>query len=118
MRQIFEGMSNKEFALACINLLKEHKKLTEQVLDILTNQKECNDRFNCSGFPVLKQVPRDCNKKELRELCHSGAKLRYYQERIEVNGYAFVVTNHWYGRNMSMPDNRTPFLEWVISLIS
>jgi hypothetical protein len=42
---------------------------------------------------------------------------RFYKDKIYVVGRAFVVSNHWYGPGKSMPDNRTPFMQWVLEKI-
>lgn len=114
----FEEMNNKQFIFACLDKLKSSEKLTDNVISILTNGEECHKRFNCSGgFSVLMEVPTYCNENELIDLCHFSGKRRYYQDRYWIGTRLFVVENHWYGPNKSMPDNRTPFLEWVNSLL-
>jgi len=106
-------MSNKSFAFTCLNQVKEAGGFTETVLQILTSAASCRDWFRCSGFAVLMEVPAGCSEAELRKMCHFAGRRRYYQDRFETGGRTFVVSNHWYGPGRSMPDNRTPFLEWV-----
>lgn len=113
----FEDMSNKDFAFACLEKLKSQGKLTSATLALLTDPDQCHDRFHCSsGFAVLMEVPANCSDEELKKLCHFGAKRRYYQDRFTADGRTFVVVNHWYGPNRTMPDNRTPFMDWVNSV--
>lgn len=112
----FEDMDNKEFAFACLDELKKAGKLNTATLATMTNPSVCHDLFHSSHFPVLLEVPNECSDEELRSLCHVGNKRRYYQNRITAEGRTFVVTKHWYGPGRSMPDNRTPFLEWVSAL--
>ena len=109
----FAEMANREFAFACLNALKREGRLTEAALALLTDTAQCRERFRC-GFAILLEVPGGCGENELRTLCHISGKRRYYQERFCVNGRTFVITNHWYGPHRSMPDNRTPFMEWVL----
>ena len=112
-----EELCNKEFAFCCLNRLKAAGKLTAPVLRTLTDAEACRRLFRCSGgFPVLMEVPAGCSGEELTQLCHFSGKRRYYQDRFLADGRTFVVVNHWYGPNRSMPDNRTPFLDWVTAL--
>lgn len=114
----FEDMNNKQFVFACLDKLKNAGKLTDGVLAVLTSGDECHNRFHCSGgFAILMEVPTGCSEDELRKLCHFGAKRRYYQDRYMIGTRTFVIENHWYGPGKTMPDNRTPFLEWVNSLV-
>ena len=111
------ALENKAFAFACLGRLRQADCLTEPVLALLTDPEACRRQFHCSsGFSVLLEVPAGCGEDELRRLCHTGAKRRYYQERFRVGAREFVVVNHWYGPGRAMPDNRTPFLAWVEAL--
>lgn len=108
-----EKLDNKKFAYCCLNFLKEKGCLNEAEVRILTNEDECKRLFCCSKFPILSEVSlkgtmadSDCYDEHGRQ--------RFYKDRIYANGRAFVVSNHWYGPNKSMPDNRTPFLQWVL----
>ncbi|MBE6824326.1 MAG: hypothetical protein E7513_03155 [Ruminococcaceae bacterium] len=114
----YEKMSNKEFAFSLLGKMNNAGALTDSVLNILTNADECQRRFCCSsGFAVLMEVPSDCSDAELKKLCYFGDKRRYYQDRFVVGKCTFVVENHWYGPNKSNADNRTPFLNWVNSIL-
>ena len=115
-----KSLSNKEFAYYCIQLLKEGGKLDERNLNILTNSDECHRLFSCSSnFSVLQEVPVGCSEDELIPCCYdSTGRQRYYKDIISSRGKGYVITNHWYGPNQSMPDNRSPFEEWVKKQIS
>lgn len=115
IKEELEKMPNKKFAYGCILLLSNEGKLNERALRLLTDAEECKRIFMCTKFPVLQEVPRDCTETKLREYCFDGVgRQRYYVEKITVAGKTYVVTNHWYGPNKSNPDNRTPFLQWVM----
>ena len=108
------NMKNKEFAFACLHRLQETGALTEAALAHLTDPEACRREFcMSSGFAVLLEVPAHCGSEQLTALCHAGAKRRYYQDLFRHGERTFVVVNHWYGPGRSMPDNRTPFLQWV-----
>lgn len=113
---VFEKMANKKFAYSCIELLNKKGCLKRETLQILTSEDECKRLFNCSKFPILSEVSPgngfnddDCYDEHGRQ--------RYYKEKVYADGRAFIVSNHWYGPNKSMPDNRTPFLAWVLQQI-
>ncbi len=108
-----EKLNNKEFAYRCLNILKEKGCLNDEEIYLLTNEDECKKRFSCSKFPILNEVSVKGPIKE--EDCYDEkGRQRFYKERIYVLGRAFVVTNHWYGPNKAMADNRTPFMNWVL----
>ena len=109
-----QNMKNKEFVFACLHRLQQAGALTEGVLAVLTDPEACRREFCMSGgFAVLLEVPPHCTEEQLKELCHVGAKRRYYQDRFRHGERVFAAVNHWYGPGRSMPDNRTPFLQWA-----
>lgn len=114
-----ERMPNKQFAFKCLQLLINNNKLDDKALHLLTNEDECQRLFQCSGkFTILNEIPLNCSDEELKvHCCDNTGRRRYYKEKIFISGRAFVVTNHWYGPEKSMSDNRTPFLRWVKSRI-
>ncbi len=113
-----EKMKNKEFAFYCINKLRKAGTMTDDVLRILTDAKICKDWFSCSsGFAILKEISKDYTEEDVKKACCIGTKYRYYKEVITVGERSFVVTNHWYGPNKSMKDNRTPFYLWISSKV-
>ena len=114
MEKVLEKLSNKDFAFRCIDLLDEHNVL-EKSINVLTNKDLCSRYFRCSGFPVLSEV--SYYGEPTRNDCYQGSRQRYYMEKIVCGKRAFVLTNHWYGPNKSMPDNRTPFQRWVLNQI-
>jgi len=110
-------LPNKQFAFYYLNRLNDQNLITDEMLSSLSCRDFCRQKFNCSSFPILMEVPMDCSEEELKKLCHIGFKRRYYQERIRIRNRSFVVTNHWYGPNKSMPDNRTPFEQWATYIL-
>ena len=109
----FEKQVNKKFAYSCLELLKSRGCLNEDVINILTSEDECKRLFNCSKFPILSEVGLE-GQLEDGDCYDEHGRQRFYKEKIYVDGRAFVISNHWYGPNKSMPDNRTPFLQWVL----
>ena len=108
-------MSNKKFIFTCLNMLKEAGKLTEKNINLLSDKDYCSTNFLCpfailSEVPVLDEISKDYYND------NSGRR-RYYPERYEIGQKAFIVTNHWYGPQKSNPDDRTPFMKWVINLL-
>lgn len=101
-----EKLSNKKFAFSCIKLLNEKE------IEILTSEDECKRLFNCSKFPILFEVKLG-NTLENDDCYDEQGRQRYYKEKIFIGDRAFVISNHWYGPNKSMPDNRTPFIQWI-----
>lgn len=116
----FESMSNKKFAYECIKLLKEYDKLDDSIISILIDEEKCHNLFNCSGkFTIFKEIPKDCSDELLAKYCYDiNGRQRYYKDKIIIDEREFVITNHWYGPNKSMPDNRTLFLEWIMTIIN
>ena len=111
-----EKMENKEFAFYCINELKKAGAMTDDVLRILTDSRICRDWFSfSSGFAILNEIPRDYSEEDIQKARCVGTRYRYYKEVITVGERNFLVTNHWYGPNKSLKDNRTPFYLWVSS---
>lgn len=112
-------MTNKQFAYSCLQLLLSNGKLDASAINILTDEYVCREIFKCSGkLAILKEVPSNCANEELTTYCYDYTGMqRYYKEQIATMGREFVVTNHWYGPDKTMPDNRTPFLMWVKSKI-
>lgn len=114
-RMSYETMDNKTFAYSTLRKLLDAGKLDSNTLSMLCNPDECKRLFCFSGrFAVLKEVSLMCTNEELDTVCYDGTKRqRYYKDVIAIGGKGYVVCNHWYGPNKSMPDNRTPFLQWV-----
>lgn len=112
-----EKMPNKKFIYECLNQLIQNHSFGSSEINILTNGEECARLFRCSsGFPVLMEIPINAGETEINAVCYDGTKRqRYYKDVFHYNGRAFVVSNHWYGSGKSMPDNRTPFMYWVLS---
>lgn len=112
----FESLRNKKFAYSCLRQLIEKGCLNEEEIRILTNGEECKRKFNYSNYPILLELPY--NSEFVDDYCYDEiGRQRFYKDKIVTNGRAFIVSNHWYGPNKSMPDNRTPFLRWVLEKI-
>jgi hypothetical protein len=109
----FERLDNKRFAYSCLAILNEKSCLNEVEIRILTSEDECKRLFCCSKFPILSEVPLH-GALEDADCYDDHGRQRFYKDKIFADGRAFVVSNHWYGPGKSMPDNRTPFLQWVL----
>lgn len=115
MSEILSEMSNKQFVFTCLNMLNNAGKLTEKNINLLSDKDYCSSNFLCpfailSEVPTLGEISNDYYKD------NSGHR-RYYPERYVIGEKAFIVTNHWYGPQKSNPDNRTPFMQWVMNLL-
>ena len=114
-----ESLPNKKFAYQCIQLLKEHGKIDDRNINILTDSEICRRMFSCSGFSILQEVPTGSSDEELTPYCYDNTgRQRYYKDILVIQNKGYVVTNHWYGPNKSMPDNRSPFEKWTMEQIS
>ncbi|XMB85485.1 hypothetical protein RJG79_08645 [Mycoplasmatota bacterium WC44] len=112
-----ELLGNKKFAYSCFNLLKEKGCLTQEVINILTNVDQCKRLFSCSKFPILLEVNFH-DALEDADCYDTKGRQRFYKEKVYYEERAFILSNHWYGPNKSMPDNRTPFFQWVLANIN
>jgi hypothetical protein len=114
--QEFERLDNKKFAYSCLNAMKNKGCLNDAEIQILTNEELCKRFFSCSKFPILSEVSLNGLLEE-SDCYDEHGRQRYYKDKVYIMNRAFVVSNHWYGPNKSMPDNRTPFLNWVLDKI-
>ena len=115
MIESLSKMSNKPFIFTCLNMLNETGKLTEKNINLLSNRHYCSINFLCP-FAILYEVPTMGVISSEYYNDNSGHR-RYYPERYVIEEKAYIVTNHWYGPNKSNPDNRTPFMQWVMDLL-
>ncbi len=113
----FESLSNKKFALTLMKELIKQNALSDKDINILTNEDECKRLFDCSKFAILSEVSRFGELNE-EDYCDKSGRSRYYQEKVLIGNKAYIVTNHWYGPNKSMKDNRTLFLKWAKGKVS
>ncbi|MBU3188324.1 hypothetical protein K9O30_02955 [Clostridium bowmanii] len=113
MIEILSRMPNKQFIFTCLNILNKTGKLTEKNINLLTNRDYCSANFLCR-FAILSEVPTldEVSKDYYND--NSGHR-RYYPEKYAIGEKVFIVTNHWYGHEKSNPDNRTPFMQWVMN---
>jgi len=114
MKELLSKMSNKKFIFTCLNMLTKEGKLTEKNIDLLSDRDYCSTKFLCRfailcEVPLLGEIPNEYYND------NSGRR-RYYPERYVIEKKAYIVTNHWYGPNKSNPDNRTPFMNWLMNL--
>lgn len=115
MIELLSKMPNKKFAFTCLDMLNEAGKFTEKNINLLSNKDYCSSNFLCPfailyEVPIIGEIPNDYYND-------SSGRRRYYPERYIIGKKAYIVTNHWYGPQKSNPDNRTPFMRWVMSLL-
>ncbi len=118
--ETLEKLPNKEFAFKCLTLLQNNGGLDDKVLATLTDIDECKRLFCFSSnrFSILREIKSGFTTEELQEQRRdTSGKYRYYKDVLVLNNKQYIVTNHWYGPNKSMPDNRTPFLTWIKSKV-
>lgn len=109
VRELLEQMGNKQFAFECMTLLERHNVPIE-VIRSLTDGRYCKERFN-SRKAILKEVRTTVSTEDIFD---NTSKARFYSEAVHYNGHHFLITNYWYGPTTNQPDNRTPFMEWVL----
>lgn len=115
MIELLSKMPNKQFIFTSLNILNKAGKLTEKNINLLSNRDYCSGNFVCP-FAILSEVPTlgDIPNEYYND--NSGRR-RYYPEKYIIGKKAYIVTNHWYGPKKSNPDNRTPFIQWVMNLV-
>lgn len=116
MIELLLTLSNKKFIFTCLDILKEAEKLTEKNINLLLDKDYCSTNFLCS-FAILSEVPT-LGEISSEYYSDNSGRRRYYPERYVIGERAFIVTNHWYGPQKSNADNRTPFMQWVLNLLS
>lgn len=109
-------LGNREFVFTCIQLLSEQNKIDDEDLYILTDIKGCKENFNCV-FPILLEIPEGSDIEDLHSYYGQCIK-KYYIEQIKINGRTFLVTNQWYNANKNDPDNKSPFLSWMLKKLN
>lgn len=116
MIKLLSKMTNKQFIFTCLNMLNKAGRLTEKNINLLSNRDYCSTNFLCP-FAILSEVPTlgEISNKYYND--NSGHR-RYYPERYVMGEKAYIVTNHWYGPKKSNPDNRTPFMQYVMNLLA
>lgn len=108
-------LSNKEFAFRCMKLLSD-KNIPLNIIICLTDHEFCKINFNCKK-PILKLVNSQYNIPQ--EIINDYTNQpRFDKDTFNYNGNFFLITNYWYGPNTNHPDNKTPFYNWVLSIIS
>ena len=109
----YTKLSNKKFAYEMLDLLIIENKLTEEEINLLTNAELCRSHFGCIKFPILSEVHVNSILEE-GDCYDDSGRQRFYKDKFIIKDRAFIITNHWYGPNKSMNDNRTPFQNWVL----
>ena len=109
MRERLEQLGNKSFAFECMALLECHN-VPVKVIRQLMDGAYCKEHFN-SRKAILKEVGTTISTVELYD---GTSKPRFYSEVCRYQGYHFLITNYWYGPTTNQPDNRTPFMNWVL----
>lgn len=105
-------MRNKEFAMKCIQLLKDGSPTLDADISALMDAEYCKQVLEHS-FAILKCVTGmslDGVKVEARD---RHGNRRYYESPIPIGDESYIVSNDWYGLGVGGRDNRTPFIKWV-----
>ena len=108
-------LENKDFARACVSLMRDGGMPAED-FERLADPDFCEREFG-SAFPVLRRTFAACGNLPKGEVMVDGAQ-RYYYDVHEIRGKRYLVTNDWYGfRPGARRNNRSPFVEWLLSRI-
>lgn len=105
------SLTNKKFAFACMDVLKESSTLGTDIKHLL-DSNYCRQSLKHS-FAILKDATGK-TPDEIRVLVRdSHGNRRYYESVLMLNGGTYVISNDWYGLGNGGRDNRTPFAQWV-----
>ena len=110
-------LPNTEYARNIMVMLEKYQVLTIDEISQLTDQTFCSSNFR-SSYPILKEIdPYTSVEEQIRD---SSGRNRYYGITYCLHGRTYVFTSQLYGLGISPTtrDNRTPFLEWVLSKFS
>ena len=107
-----DSRPNKQFVLRCLTYLESHSSDKQRDLSVLLSSALCKKEFN-HDFPVLKQ--RVASGMPTPEERMVNGYYRYYQDALMLWGDSYLVSKEWYGQGTTDRDNRTPFLNWVVS---
>ena len=107
-----DELANKGFVSRCLAYLESHSASLKADLETLCSKKECKSAFN-HDQALLKQVDDVANQARARK--DDNGHPRYYATPITIHGRLYLVSSEWYGLGKTGRDNRTPFLEWVLS---
>lgn len=111
------GLENKDFAMECMRILEVNKALTEETLKVLLD-KEKTSQILKNSFPILVKLEQGTSSDEKDKVIRDeNGRSRYYPEEFEINGYRYLVTNNWYYNGQNGRDTRTPFVNWIQSVI-
>lgn len=110
-------LENRDFAFACIDLLAKRGLTPEIDANTLLNPSFCKTRFG-STFAILQDVTGH-NARDIDLMTKDGkGRRRYYDRVFRVGQKDYIVMNDWYGKSKSPRDNRSPFLNWLLSRIA
>lgn len=110
-------MGNKEFAFETVRILKEAGCFTREVRAHLLDQEWCQNVLK-NNFPILRKVPEPGSTEALADICQDENQyLRYYREEIVEEDENYVITNNWLYEDKRGRDTRTPYIQWIQSLL-
>jgi len=104
-------MKNKEFVLACIELMRRNDNVTTLQWTQLTSKNFCKNNFDMN-YPILKEVNLIGSIDE-KMFNDAKGNRRYYPDAMKIGDKRYIACNDWYyGENR---DTRTKFIHWVMS---
>lgn len=110
-------LGNKEFAIETMNVLKRYNALTEENLKILMSKEKTSEILR-NSFPILVQIQNDFTAEKNEIIKDKNERSRYYPEEIQVGEKRYIITNNWYYEGQNGRDTRTPFVNWIKSVIN
>ena len=105
-------MKNKDFAMKCMQLLKDHSSTLEMDIKALMDADYCKQTLEHS-FAILKCVTGMSGEGISTAARDSHGNRRYYESPIPIGNESYIISNDWYGLGVSGRDNRTPFIKWI-----
>lgn len=111
-------LGNKEFAMESMNILKQHNVLSKDNIEVLVSKKKTSEILK-NSFPILIKIDNDISAEKKSELLRDETgRSRYYSDEIQVGDIKYVITNNWYYEGQNGRDTRTPYVNWIKSVIS
>lgn len=110
-----DSLVNQRFAMRCLEYLRAHSSNLDEDLETLCSEEGCKAAFN-HDRALLKLLDGWNNPEKARE--DGNGHPRYYKAPIELKGRRYLVSKEWYGLGEGDRDNRTPFLEWLLTRLA
>lgn len=111
-------LDNKPFALETVRILEAGNAYSDENISLLLS-KEKSSQILKNSFPIFTEVPINATESDLANTANDkSGKRRYYPNIFEINEKKYLITNNWYYKGENGLDTRTPYVEWIKSVLS